>query len=130
MNFYFNNARNNIAKKKKNFITFCFHNWNHITCFCYLEQNIATNLYVKLYLNLCCRINSRNSKNRRRIETSFFTTSSQDKSRWKICLLGANFERVEYFPPKARIFIRILGVASIKTAFRGMKCLFLSSEIK
>lgn len=134
-----------LQKKKKNFITFCFHNWNHITCFCYLEQNIATNLYVKLYLNLCCRINSRNSKNRRRIETSFFTTSSQDKSRWKIllkedifdqfmwrhhCLLGANFERVEYFPPKARMFIRILGVASIKTAFRGMKCLFLFSEMK
>lgn len=44
------------------------------------------------------------------------------------CLLGANFERVEYFPPKAQIFIRILGVASIKTAFRGMKCLFLSSD--
>lgn len=94
MNFYFNNAKNNIAKKKKkNFITFCFHNWNHITCFCYLEQNIATNLYVKLYLNLCCRINSRNSKNRRRIETSFFTTSSQDKSRWKILLKEDIFDR-------------------------------------
>lgn len=43
-------------------------------------------------------------------------------------LLGANFERVEYFPPKTRVFMRILGVERIKTASRGMKCPFLSSD--
>lgn len=93
--------------------------------------------------SLLCRINSRNSKNRRRIETSLKHLSKINhieefsckrgyfwsQFMWRHhCLLGANFERVEYFPPKTRVFMRILGVEKIKTAFHGMKCPFLSSD--
>lgn len=55
--------------------------------------------YIKLHLNLCCRINSRNCKNRERIETSFFTTSPQDKSHWRILLQKEIFLIAIYVAP-------------------------------